>query len=140
MQGGPWEFGTNSGPSSSHQNFADEPPLLEELGIDFNKIVERTISVLNPMKKVTLDMITARNADGQVVQRRALIFCGFSKNSYVAAGRCRLRHGRSLADCPVARRCNASAGQGHTDAVCLQAPYSLYNSLKLCPVKLRCAG
>jgi hypothetical protein len=51
----------------SAQNFENEPPLLEELGIDFNKIVERTISVLNPMKKVTLDMITSRNSENQVI-------------------------------------------------------------------------
>ena len=66
MQGGTWDFGASAVPSTSHQNFDNEPPLLEELGIDFNKIVERTVSVLNPMKKVTLDMITARNTDNQV--------------------------------------------------------------------------
>ncbi len=46
-------------------NFDDEPPLLEELGIDFNKIYERTISVLNPMKKVTKDMLYSIGHDGQ---------------------------------------------------------------------------
>ena len=34
------------------QAFESEPPLLEELGIDFNKILQKTISVLNPLKKV----------------------------------------------------------------------------------------
>ena len=38
----------------------------EELGIDLNKIVQRILSVLNPMKKVTTDMITSRSPDGQV--------------------------------------------------------------------------
>jgi len=46
-------------------NFDDEPPLLEELGIDFNKIYERTLSVLNPMKKVTKDMLYSIGHDGQ---------------------------------------------------------------------------
>jgi len=34
------------------QSFDNEPPLLEELGIDFDKIYLKTISVLNPFKKV----------------------------------------------------------------------------------------
>ncbi len=38
----------------------DEPPLLEELGIDFTKIYQKTISVLNPMVKVTKDMMYTR--------------------------------------------------------------------------------
>jgi hypothetical protein len=38
----------------------DEPPLLEELGIDFTKIYQKTISVLNPMVKVTQDMLYTR--------------------------------------------------------------------------------
>jgi hypothetical protein len=63
IQGGSWDY---KAAGSTQQNFDDEPPLLEELGIDFQKIVERTISVLNPMKKVTLDMMTSRTTDGQV--------------------------------------------------------------------------
>jgi len=38
-------------------DFDNEPPLLEELGIDFEKICKKTISVLNPAKKVTRDMM-----------------------------------------------------------------------------------
>jgi hypothetical protein len=64
IQGGSWDFSGNLG--STQKNFADEPPLLEELGIDIQKIYERTISVLNPMKKVTSEMMTSRSQDGQV--------------------------------------------------------------------------
>lgn len=38
----------------------DEPPLLEELGIDFLKIYQKTVSVLNPMVKVKEDMLYTR--------------------------------------------------------------------------------
>lgn len=34
--------------SFSQSSFADEPPLLEELGIDFDHIRKTTIAVLNP--------------------------------------------------------------------------------------------
>ncbi|EKX38394.1 hypothetical protein GUITHDRAFT_77305 [Guillardia theta CCMP2712] len=48
-------------------NFEDEPPLLEELGIDFDKIKQKTISVLNPLKKVTKDMIYSPGNDGEPI-------------------------------------------------------------------------
>lgn len=38
-------------------DFENEPPLLEELGIDFDKIVSKTISVLNPAQRVTRHMM-----------------------------------------------------------------------------------
>lgn len=38
-------------------HFENEPPLLEELGIDFDKIVSKTISVLNPAQRVTRHMM-----------------------------------------------------------------------------------
>uniref|UniRef100_A0A7S0W2L3 Protein YIPF n=1 Tax=Hemiselmis tepida TaxID=464990 RepID=A0A7S0W2L3_9CRYP len=44
----------------------DEPPLLEELGIDFSKIYQKTVSVLNPMVKVTEDMMYTRNQEGKL--------------------------------------------------------------------------
>lgn len=54
---GPADWGGNIGGSVSIE---DEPPLLEELGIDFTKIYQKTISVLNPMVKVTQDMLYTR--------------------------------------------------------------------------------
>ncbi len=65
-QGGSWDFSGNLG-ASSQNNFEGEPPLLEELGIDMKKIVERTLSVVNPLKKVTNEMMTSRSPDGQVI-------------------------------------------------------------------------
>jgi hypothetical protein len=38
-------------------DFDNEPPLLEELGIDFDKIVKKTISVLDPTRRVTREMM-----------------------------------------------------------------------------------
>eukprot|EP00802_Teleaulax_amphioxeia_P025749 Tamp_26661.p1 GENE.Tamp_26661~~Tamp_26661.p1 ORF type:complete len:198 (-),score=39.45 Tamp_26661:10-603(-) len=38
-------------------DFDNEPPLLEELGIDFDKICQKTLSVMNPAKKVTREMM-----------------------------------------------------------------------------------
>ena len=54
---GPADWGGTMGGSVSIE---DEPPLLEELGIDFTKIYQKTISVLNPMVKVTQDMLYTR--------------------------------------------------------------------------------
>ena len=47
--GGAMGFG-NPGPSFSG-GVEDEPPLLEELGIDPGQIVRRTVAMLNPMKR-----------------------------------------------------------------------------------------
>ncbi|KAL5012449.1 hypothetical protein ScPMuIL_011000 [Solemya velum] len=35
---------------SSTENFEDEPPLMEELGINFDHIIQKTLAVLNPLK------------------------------------------------------------------------------------------
>mmetsp|Transcript_60687 Transcript_60687/g.145041 ORF Transcript_60687/g.145041 Transcript_60687/m.145041 type:complete len:197 (-) Transcript_60687:65-655(-) len=48
------------------ESFESEPPLLEELGIDFDKILQKTISVLNPFKKVTREMMYSE-VDGHQV-------------------------------------------------------------------------
>ena len=62
----PSEYSGNIGGNMS-TNFEDEPPLLEELGIDFDKIKQKTISVLNPLKKVTKDMIYSPGNDGEPI-------------------------------------------------------------------------
>ena len=48
------------------QSIDDEPPLLEELGIDFSKIYQKTVTVLNPMIKVTEDMLYTRSQEGKL--------------------------------------------------------------------------
>lgn len=42
---------TSSGDGGGYSNFEDEPPLLEELGINFEHIGLKTKSVLNPMEQ-----------------------------------------------------------------------------------------
>ena len=51
--GGAMGFG-DSGPSFGG-GVADEPPLLEELGIDPGQIVRRTVAMLNPMKRAPVE-------------------------------------------------------------------------------------
>jgi len=53
--------------SLGQMSFDDEPPLLEELGIDIGKIFQRTISVLNPITKVTVEMLSSKTQDGREV-------------------------------------------------------------------------
>lgn len=40
----------------SEVNFEDEPPLLEELGINFDHIRQKTIAVLNPVKEASAEV------------------------------------------------------------------------------------
>jgi hypothetical protein len=47
--------------NSNSTGFEDEPPLLEELGIDFHLIKENTLSVLNPLQQADANVI--RNTD-----------------------------------------------------------------------------
>ncbi|VDD92932.1 unnamed protein product, partial [Enterobius vermicularis] len=42
-------------PSAPSEDFEDEPPLLEELGINFSHIKEKTLAVLNPVGTVAPD-------------------------------------------------------------------------------------
>ncbi|PIK49696.1 hypothetical protein BSL78_13428, partial [Apostichopus japonicus] len=41
----------NSGGGGYSDSFEDEPPLLEELGINFEHIYQKTLSVLNPLRE-----------------------------------------------------------------------------------------
>ncbi|XP_003389583.1 PREDICTED: protein YIPF5 homolog [Amphimedon queenslandica] len=52
-----------------HSGFEEDPPLLEELGIDFSVIKENTLSVLNPLQQA--DAVALRNTD----LAGPLIFC-----------------------------------------------------------------
>jgi hypothetical protein len=55
-------------PGSSN-SFEDEPPLLEELGINLDHIRVKTLAVLNPMSKLEADIIGDRDLAGP------LMFC-----------------------------------------------------------------
>lgn len=55
--------------TASGESFEDEPPLLEELGINFDHIMQKTLAVLNPL----------RDADAVILQESdlagPLVFC-----------------------------------------------------------------
>jgi hypothetical protein len=55
--------------SQDAASFEDEPPLLQELGIDFQLIKQKTLSVLNPMRETDLSIINDTDLAGP------LIFC-----------------------------------------------------------------
>ena len=41
--------------------FDDEPPLLEELGINFDHIYQKTVAVMNPWKHTSSEVINEGN-------------------------------------------------------------------------------
>ncbi|CAJ0582663.1 unnamed protein product, partial [Mesorhabditis spiculigera] len=49
------------------EDFENEPPLLEELGINFSHIKEKTIAVLNPMGTASVDVISDQDLAGPLV-------------------------------------------------------------------------
>lgn len=55
--------------------FEDEPPLLEELGIDFNHIIEKTKVVLNPMRNINQDIVNETDLAGPLVFAFGLASC-----------------------------------------------------------------
>lgn len=63
----------NYGNESS--GFEDEPPLLEELGINFDHIVQKTLAVLNPLKSTNADIMQDTDLAGPLVF--CLAFGGF---------------------------------------------------------------
>jgi hypothetical protein len=44
-------------------DFSDEPPLLEELGVDMRRILSKTLAVVNPFKKIDTAVMTAQDSD-----------------------------------------------------------------------------
>lgn len=52
---------------SGGPNFDDEPPLLEELGINFSHIRQKTISVLTPFRKLDPSIINDNDLVGPLV-------------------------------------------------------------------------
>ncbi|CAJ0918541.1 unnamed protein product, partial [Mesorhabditis belari] len=49
------------------EDFENEPPLLEELGINFSHIKEKTVAVLNPMGGASVDVIADQDLAGPLV-------------------------------------------------------------------------
>lgn len=62
-------------------DFEDEPPLLEELGVNLDHIYQKTISVLNPLKQTDAHIMDDTDLAGP------LLFC-------LAFGGCLLFHGK----------------------------------------------
>eukprot|EP00118_Oscarella_pearsei_P021329 m.238763 g.238763 ORF g.238763 m.238763 type:complete len:188 (+) comp40170_c1_seq3:479-1042(+) len=54
-------------PQGSSSSFDEEPPLLEELGINFQHIKDKTIQVLNPMKRADSHIMDDTDMAGPLV-------------------------------------------------------------------------
>ena len=53
--------------SGSGENYDDEPPLMEELGINFDHIVQKTMAVLNPLKSTDHSIMQDTDLAGPLV-------------------------------------------------------------------------
>ncbi|XP_071087386.1 protein YIPF5-like [Haliotis cracherodii] len=60
---------------TTSDNFEDEPPLMEELGINFDHIIQKTTAVLNPLKGTDHDIMQDTDLAGPLVF--CLAFGGF---------------------------------------------------------------
>lgn len=49
------------------ENYDDEPPLLEELGINFDHILQKTVAVLNPLKDTDASILQETDLTGPLV-------------------------------------------------------------------------
>lgn len=63
------------------ENFDDEPPLMEELGINFDHIVQKTMAVLNPLKQPHHDIMQDTDLAGP------LVFCLAFGGSLMLSGK-----------------------------------------------------
>jgi len=52
---------------TDEEDYENEPPLLEELGINFDHIYQKTLAVLNPMKETNQDAVTDSDLAGPLV-------------------------------------------------------------------------
>lgn len=72
---------------SSSDSYEDEPPLLEELGINFDHITQKTLAVLNPFKAAEHDMMQDTDLAGPLVFCLAfggsLMLCGKLQFGYI---------------------------------------------------------
>ncbi|KAM7537220.1 hypothetical protein Aperf_G00000064643 [Anoplocephala perfoliata] len=62
-------------------NFEDEPPLLEELGVNFNHIMQKTLNVLNPMRESPQEVLEDKDLAGP------LVFCLIFGGTLLLAGK-----------------------------------------------------
>lgn len=65
----------------STDDIENEPPLLEELGVDFDHIRQKTLAVLNPLGTVSVDVITDQDLAGP------LVFCLLFGASLLLSGK-----------------------------------------------------
>ncbi|XP_022328200.1 protein YIPF5-like [Crassostrea virginica] len=72
---------------SSSDGYEEEPPLLEELGINFDHITQKTLAVLNPFKAAEHDMMQDTDLAGPLVFCLAfggsLMLCGKLQFGYI---------------------------------------------------------
>ena len=60
--------GINTDPfATSDDPFADEPPLLEELGINFDHITQKTLAVVNPLRSTDANILHDSDLAGPLV-------------------------------------------------------------------------
>ncbi|KAI1295577.1 Protein YIPF7 [Halotydeus destructor] len=57
----------SSSPGHSDDPYADEPPLLEELGINFDQITQKTLAVINPLKSTQANILHDADLAGPLV-------------------------------------------------------------------------
>ena len=55
--------------------FEDEPPLLEELGINFDHIIQKTKLVLNPLRSIDSEIVNETDLTGPLIFAFALASC-----------------------------------------------------------------
>lgn len=60
-------FGGAPGGGNSGDAYADEPPLLEELGINFDQISQKTMAVLNPLRSTQANILHDSDLAGPLV-------------------------------------------------------------------------
>ena len=78
-------------------DFSDEPPLLEELGVDMRRILTKTLAVVNPLKQIDTAVMTAQDSDlaGPVIFAitlgALLMFQGKELVSFVVASKTKHR-------------------------------------------------
>lgn len=67
--------------------YADEPPLLEELGINFDHILQKTLAVINPLRKTDASILSESDLIGPLVFCLAfgcfLLLCGKIHFGYI---------------------------------------------------------
>lgn len=60
--------GINTDPfATSDDPYADEPPLLEELGINFDHITQKTLAVVNPLRSTDANILHDSDLAGPLV-------------------------------------------------------------------------